>query len=199
MIISSSTIAETYKLTVVSEHLDKNQVVVKNSEGDVIPTCVLPEILNEAKNACVNPVPQCTFTDVLNSTEDGCVNTFDKVGWIDRTDSCQGVRPISNNSNVLVLRANTPNRINSPIIPEGYRWITYQEYQSLVPQTTTYNYHGHCGHANYPSSNSQPQYEINFSNSSSTGFRSHAGFHEGLVDGFNSPNNSLGIIVVRDN
>ena len=199
ILLSTNIVAETYKLTVTSTHIDEGSIVIRNVEGSVIPTCTLPEILNETKDACINPIPQCTFPNVLNNTEDGCINTFDKVGWIDRSDSCQGVRPMSSNANVLVLRSNTSNRIDNPEIPEGYRWITYQEYTSLVTYNGTYwNYYGHCGHSGYPA-NPSAQYEISFSNTRSTGQGGHAGWKEGYVNTIDRATNWFGIAVVRDN
>ena len=200
VLLSMNLTAETYRLTVTSTHVDKDSITIRNTEGDVIPTCTLPEILNEAKNACINPIPTCTFPDVLNNAQDGCINTFDKVGWIDRTDSCQGVRAMSTNANVLVLRANTNIRNNSPQIPEGYRWLTYQEYDSLVAEISIYNYYSHCGHSGYPTKNGQYQREISFSNSFTTNYRTHSGTNEGRVrNGWDYPTGWFGIAVVRDN
>ena len=162
------------------------------------------QVLNEAKNACINPIPTCTFPDVLNNAQDACINTFDKVSWIDRRDTCQGVRPISSLSSstqVFILKANTNVRNDSPQIPEGYRWITHQEYTSLVYRNNAkLNYHGSCGYSAYSNINGNNQYEISFSNTAATGQRTHSGTYEGhLHTSWNYPNNWLGIAVVRDN
>ena len=164
-----------------------------------IPTCTLPEVLNSEQTACEVPIPTCTLPMVLNNENNACINTFDKVGWIDRTDSCQGVRQLSLNSNMFVLRAKTSNRISNPIIPEGYRWITTNEYNN-IGSGGPYNYYSQCGNSAYPSSseNGQPQYNIRFSDSNTSGQTTHAGTNEGHISTWTSPNNWLGIVVYKN-
>jgi hypothetical protein len=162
---------------------------------DPAPTCISPEILNETRDACYSPVPTCTFPNVLNNANDACINTFDKVGWIDRTDSCQGVRQIS--TNMFVLRSKTNVRNNTPIIPEGYSWANYQEFNALPD--IGYNYYNQCGQSGHSNQNGQPQYEISFSNTASSSYRTHSGTKVGRINtGWNYPNYWLGIVVVKN-
>ena len=161
-----------------------------------IPTCTLPEVLNSEQTACEVPIPTCTLPMVLNNENNACINTFDKVGWIDRTDSCQGVRQTSRHPNVFILRANTRYRISSPQIPEGYSWLSSSQYVNYTNGGNTHNYYNKCGHAAYPQMNNGPQHEISFSNSNT---RTHAGTYEGNLNvGWNYPSNWLGIAVYKN-
>lgn len=196
-ILSLNIYATEYKIEINKANYD-NAVSVEDYVDPSL-TCESPEVLNEEKTGCINPIPTCTFPEVLNSTNDACINTFEKVGWIDRTDNCQGIRPMSNNANVLVLRSKTSNRNDNPQIPEGYRWITHEEYTSLVIHNGTYwNYYGHCGHSGYPA-NPSTQIEISFSNTRSTGIGTHSGWKEGYKGIMDQPVGWFGIAVVRDN
>ena len=139
-LITSSAAAETYKLTVNSNHIDEGSIAIRNTEGDIIPTCTLPEILNEAKNACINPTPVCTLPDVLNDAGDACINNIDKVGWVYTADSCNGMRQANFDSNVYFVRQNSHIANRSLEIPEGYHWVSKSEYITLFNTKTLITY-----------------------------------------------------------
>jgi hypothetical protein len=144
----------------------------------------------------------CDLPLVLNATDDACIDSFDALDWIDRTDSCQGVRQTSRNPNVYIIRANTNVRNDNPVIPEGYKWLTSNEYESYMNSgVSTHNYLYHCGHTtNYPYLFGQPQYEISFSDSSSSARTTHSGGSEGQVitNSWRFPINWFGIAVYKE-
>jgi len=102
---------------------------------------------------------------------------------------------------MFILRANTNIRNENPKIPEGYRWVTIQEYQNIGRGIATYNYFNQCGNnGRYPFlSNGISQMEIDFIDSKYTGMRAHAGNYESIISGsWSFPNNWLGIVVVKE-
>jgi hypothetical protein len=155
-------------------------------------------VLNNDGTKCVNATPNCELPMVLNESQDSCINTFDKVGWVDRTDNCQGIRQLDVNSNILVVRANTRIKINNPEIPKGYRWATTSEYTANGSGSTT-NYHAKCGHTIYPMQDGGNQYEISLADTNTTGLRAHAGGTEGYAHAsWNYPTIWFGIAIIKE-
>lgn len=186
-IVSLNMIAETYRLTITSKHLDEKSIAIKDAEGNDINkplTCELPEVLNEAGDACITPPPVCEHPLVLNEAGDACFNSIEDVGWIyTEGDSCNGMRQASFDSRVYFARARTGSYSTSYQIPKGYKWLTKQEYNDLfvastVPNKTSlgYKYYGRCGIGGYPSINGQNQYVLLLNGNGGSGI--HTGQQE---------------------
>ena len=142
-------------------------------------------------------LPTCDLPLVLNDANDGCINTFDKLTWLNRTDTCQGVRQSVMDSNVYYLRANTTQRNLNVAIPEGYEWMTAAEYNALT-DVAVHNYYSKCGLGSaYPKINSIYQLEITFSDSASASSYAHTGQHEGTSSWTTGSVNEWFGIVVR--
>lgn len=185
MVFSPVLLAETYIMNLNDNN--KNSFIVEPYTENNTPT---------------PPALTCIFPEVIDDSGLSCINTFDKVGWIDRnSDTCNGVRQMTANSNIFILRSITAQRIDNPVIPEGYSWLSYSEYQSLITNNSQYNYFRKCGLSGYSLSvEGRAQHEISFSDTSIVGQRTHAGTTEGQSNsGWNHPNNWLGIMVLRDN
>ena len=157
-----------------------------------------------SESILVKELPESTpvFPEVVDNSGSSCINTFDKVGWIDRTsDTCNGVRALSSNPNILVLRSITGYRMENPTIPEGYSWLSVQDYSSQIG-SGGYQYYGHCGLSGYPvSQDGLSQREISFSNTITNNCRTHSGTHEGSVQCgsvWDYPTGWFGIVVIRD-
>jgi hypothetical protein len=181
-ILSLNIYATEYKIEINKTNYD-NTISVE-AYVDPTVTCESPEILNEEKTGCINPIPTCTLPEVLNETEDACIETTEKVGWIFTSgDSCNGMRPALFDSNVYFARANTRIQNLNLEIPEGYRWVTKSEYNSLfvasaVPNKTSlgYKYYNRCGLSGYPQINGVTQFVFLLKDNGSYGI--HAGQSE---------------------
>jgi hypothetical protein len=161
-------------------------------------SCTKPLVLNNDGTSCINDTPVCDAVSILNEAQDACISSLDSLEWIERSDSCNGVRPLNNNNNFLVLRSNSSTRNTNPVIPKGYRWITVAEYTGMVITETILNYHGKCGLSAYPLIGGFPQKEITFIDTVSTDLRTHAGTNEGVVQSdWDYPSSWLGIIVIK--
>lgn len=150
----------------------------------------------------------CLDNEILNEDGDLCINVFDKVGWINRTDDCQGVRASGRNPNMYYLRSLSSSRATYPIIPEGYHWMTKSEYitengnvpDGYVNQKIAYD---QCGLFHPETDEGNTQRYITFSDSPAVNLMLHVGYWE-----FQSPNHEyttsfssgrwFGIVVYKD-
>jgi hypothetical protein len=154
IILLSSVNAETFKINLDKKHQEAITVEVFVDKNKPL-VCDSPLILNETKDACVSLT--CEAPLVLNDAEDSCINPIAAVGWIDMRDSCGGLAPTTFNSRIFYARAKSITYSMGLEIPKGYRWLTSSEWKTLYENsnnknnvTTTYGYHGRCGHASYP-------------------------------------------------
>jgi hypothetical protein len=152
----------------------------------------------EEHSGGTTPSISCTLPEVVNEAADGCIDSLDKVGWIFRDDSCSGIRQMTSNPNLYILRSNSATRNENPIIPEGYRWINTSEY--VGSGSRPYNYYGQCGNSAYPTASGINQKEISFADSHTTNLRAHAGSSEASKGnvGWTFPTAWLGIVVVKE-
>lgn len=147
------------------------------------------------------PTISCDLPLVLNNSNDSCIDTFDKIDWIETSDSCQGIRQSTMNANIYYLRSNTRIINTDPQVPEGYHWMTTSEYNSYASVNTNsdYAYANQCGLSSYPIINGETQQKITFSDSTATGFIIHAGNWERVIGTWDIPDtNWLGIVVYKD-
>jgi hypothetical protein len=156
--------AETYKIN-ISESSYKGRIQVEPSLINVAEVPVEPEGLT------------CTLPDVMNQAEDACINNIAAVDWIDNaSDTCGGMRQANFDSNVYYARSKSNIMSTSLEIPSGFRWVTTTEYtnlfdQSTVPNKSTYIYqfYNQCGLSGYARQNGVVQYIILFSNNGNAG------------------------------
>ena len=169
-------------------------------------TCTLPEVLNQAGDACEIPIPVCTLPEVLNEAQDACIDPIADVGWIsdDDTDTCDGMRQATFDPNVYFARSGTNIMSTSYPIPQGYRWLTKAEYSTLLDNNfaagTVLVYHGQCGQSGYPQANGYNQTIWLFKNNGTNGF--HSGNHENMAithSGYSGNLNFAGYVLYKEN
>ena len=209
ILFSANISAETYRLTVTSNHIDPSSIAVRNTEGDIIPTCTLPEILNESKNACINPIPECTLPEVLNEAQDACIEPIAEVGWIyTNGDNCNGMRQSNFDPNVYFARSRSSTVNTNLQIPQGYRWLSRVEYANLFNQSTVsnkngaiYPYYRQCGLGNYPTDESgNAQYILLFSDNGTGGMHTGNLEHHGVSHyNYAATTNFAGYVLYKEN
>ena len=122
---------------------------------------------------CIDSIPTCILPNVLNDAQDGCISSVEKVGWIyTNVDTCNGMRQMNFNPNVYIARSRGLIRDTIREIPEGYRWLEQSEYISLFNASTVSNknntsisfYYNQCGLTGYADAEgtSTDQYGITF-------------------------------------
>jgi hypothetical protein len=176
-LITLSINSSTYKMS-VNDAIYKNSITTTSEE----PVGIL-----------------CDLPMVSNDLGDTCIHTLDKVGWVNRDDSCGGLRQMVSNPNLFILRSNSITKNTSPIIPEGYRWVDSSEYTILV-NNRPYNYYSQCGLTGYPTIDGVQQRFITFSDTSTSNYVTHSGTSEGdyRINDWNSTTNWLGIVVTPE-
>lgn len=84
-------------------------------------------------------VLSCVLPMVLNQAQDACINNAEAVGWIDTSDDCGGMRSTNFNPNIVYARSKSAIKNRNLEIPQGYRWLTYGEFVNLYNQSTLPN------------------------------------------------------------
>ena len=178
----------------------------KDYEGTPAPlTCTLPEVLNDAQDACEIPAPVCTLPEVLNHAQEACEIAIQgcTLKYTDG-DTCGGMRQMNFNPNIYIARSRS-NVINMTLeIPEGYHWLSRNDYGALFSASTVSNkydniknYFGQCGLAGNAMSGGVPQVDILFEEDP---LGANASNYEKLsaTNNGNNPNNFLGYFLYKD-
>ena len=119
MLISLGANSAEYRLQVDNSNY-KGSILVKPYQDPAAITCESPDILNEAKTACYNP--------------------FDSISWVLKgEDTCNGIRQANFDPNIYFVRSNTANEKANLAIPEGFHWVTRNEYRTLYSDSTVEN------------------------------------------------------------
>ena len=139
--------AEIYLMNPFQESLTKNIIVEPN---------ITSEVEEEID------ILECILPDILNESGDGCINNVEAVGWIDISDTCGGMRSTNFDENIVYARSKSSFINRNLEIPQGYRWLSVTEFFNLYNASTypnkltdgdnNYAYYGQCGNTAYPKS-----------------------------------------------
>ena len=155
-------------------------------------------------------VLSCVLPMILNQAQDACINNAEAVGWIDTSDGCGGMRSTNFDPNIVYARSKSSINNRNLEIPQGYRWLSYSEFVDLYNQSTlpnkhtdgdnSYAYFNKCGLSGYPVSQQegQQQYSILFSQNGTGIHAGHYPTHHISYYTYEYSNNFLGYILYRE-
>jgi hypothetical protein len=198
LLIVSQLSAEEYIVSIDNSSY-KNSVKIKCGEGLV---------LNET-NTCVNSVPTCELPLVLNDEQNACESPTESVDWIYTTgDSCNGMRQSNFHPNVYFARAKNAVYQAGLTIPDGYHWMTKNEYMNLFYWSTVttknnaiFNYIHTCGISGSISDvNNVLQFVFLFSDTGTKGIHNNNyELHTALYHSYDASIGFAGLMLYKDN
>jgi hypothetical protein len=183
-LISIGSSATEYSVN-INNSIYKNAIIEEASESHVV-TCESPNILNESETECYNPL--------------------DSVSWILRdNDSCNGIRQANFDPNVYFIRSNTANENANLLIPNGFHWVTRNEYRTLFAQSTVANkndgsiyvYKNQCGLNSAPYLGGTWQASLIFSDEGGV-YYGHTEQSSGQNNTYNYSGGMLGYVLYKD-